>query len=1185
MKSKAVLGRAECARGLLLVAWGAGSVALCAPGCAATGPGDAPIASADEALRNSDSFAHPEIMAAGTLRTPGGGSFCTATLVAPGIAITAAHCLLGAWPRERLFGCNGSVVGQGWVAPTNPIDFHTTDSAGVSSAAWRVDAASILADAYPQVLDPSTGQPVCANVPVPASGSVCGLGQAACARLADSTCDPWPSWLQDIRSAQRDVALLRLRPSGVGQLAGAPGSAIPAPIPAIVRPNGRRLPRYLVADPAGATSSLAAMLPLQVTQIGYGMGSSGRGVGTTYAAGVNPGRGQSTPFGRQAAVPPDVNDCVARFNLAGERVDDLGVFSTLDATCVTLQARDVIGASSLGSFNGAGARIPGWQVSGPDAGTDVWGMPGDSGGPILFGAFPLPVQVPGRFVTPATAIAALPAPGYALGAVYSGGGERIDQDAGVFTYAGGSAAATFSPAVSDWLIAMLTDTDGDGVPDATDRFDGTDDLGTDSDADGHPDVVDLCPCDPMEQNPWTDGDKDGVCGFCRPSLKDVRATSATFCGDTCKVQVADNCSSAWNPDQKNANRPSELVQNAMELGDACEPVPVPLMKTASYTRAAKKLTGANVERTPITTTESFVNTLTVELMPPRDAMGVARPVTVPTTQVRYCRTSRTSTFRVDCFIDSEALGDRYLAQDKNFNSVTTRAAENSNTWWHRMTTSAGAAAGAPIGSRVYGNAATNASTSTDVTWNWQADYAYWVTRPYGAGFFTPSAVVGKNPGVPTNVADVPEDREYGRFWSHADTRVGMSGSSGIDVAGYHALKNGVAPAQELANGYEALQPYVRTSELGSPKLWTVDWTFPVYSCAPVDCPVYTQPTLDNCPMCGVTNRLPTTSTPIFTGLAAGTALRGLTGGTDAHLGALAQLPGGGMVSGEAGSSLAVSLSRSPSLVHAFAADVRWVGEHDSMAVAGVGMFMPTAIAMRGAAIEEAAFVSGPRLVSATDLVADASAERTARAVAEHLLAASEMPTPRTNAELVYHRGTGRLHVVGGTLANGREAGDVLTFDLRTGAWSTFTPRVALGTVRAASVSADGRTLWLAQEHGRTASLVRLDLTTGFESVVASGTARRAFAKLWLRADGMNGVVVAASTATAAQAFRVSSNASGTIIVTKLGALSNAVDAAPVVEDGSVRFLRRDAASSVPATTRLRVADGARSTTGALAALF
>jgi hypothetical protein len=185
------------------------------------------------------------------------------------------------------------------------------------------------------------------------------------------------------------------------------------------------------------------------------------------------------------------------------------------------------------------------------------------------------------------------------------------------------------------------------------------------------------------------------------------------------------------------------------------------------------------------------------------------------------------------------LGDRYLDRDTRGNVVTTRAAETANTWWHRMTTSAGAAPGSPIGARTYGNAAANASTTTDVTWNWQADFAYWVTRGYGAGFFAPSAVVGKNPGVPANVPDVPEDGQYGRLWSHADTRVGMAGSWSIDVAGYHAQKNSVNPAQELANGYATLQPYVRTSEIGQPKLWAIDWTFPVYSCAPIDCPSFT----------------------------------------------------------------------------------------------------------------------------------------------------------------------------------------------------------------------------------------------------------------------------------------------------------------------------------------------------------
>lgn len=835
----------------------------------------------------------------------------------------------------------------------------------------------------------------------------------------------------------------------------------------------------------------------------------------------------------------------------------------------------------------------GWRASGADASTDVWTGPGDSGGPTIIGAIPLPTPVPGPVIGAPTPVPALGTTPFVVAGVHSMGSDpasdpnNLGPDAGIRDISGAPtthSSATYAPAVSDWLIATLPDSDGDGVPDVTDRFSGVDDLGTDSDSDGTPDVADLCPCDPTERNPWTDGDKDGVCGYCSPSLKDPRAATNDLCANTCKAQAPDNCPSVANPDQKNANRPSELVNNAVELGDACEPVPVPLMRPASFTAAAKKLTGSNFERTPITTSESFVNTLTVELMPPRDAMGVARPVAVPTTQLRYCRTNLA--LDNDCFVDRRAVGDRYLDRDTRGNVVTTRAAETANTWWHRMTTSAGAAPGSPIGARTYGNAAANASTTTDVTWNWQADFAYWVTRGYGAGFFAPSAVVGKNPGVPANVPDVPEDGQYGRLWSHADTRVGMTGSWSIDVAGYHAQKNSVNPAQELANGYATLQPYVRTSEIGQPKLWAIDWTFPVYSCAPIDCPLFTQPSLDNCPMCGVTNRLPTTSTPIFSGLAAGSALRGVSGGRNGSgLDALAQLPGGGVVSGEAGSSLAVSLSRSPSLVQAFATGVRWVGEHDPIPQAGVGMLMPTALAIRGGAIEEAAFVSGSRLVSATDLIADANANAAARAVAERVLAANDMPSARTNAELVYHRATGRLYVVGGTLANGRDAGDVLAFDLRTGAWTMISARIPLGAVRAATVGADGTALWVAQERGASASLSRLDLATGLETPITSGAARRSFAKVWLRADGSTGVIVAASSTSRAEAFRVSASGTANPVVTKLGAVSGGIDAPPVVEDGTVRLLRRDPASSAPATTRVPMTGGTRSTTAALAALL
>ena len=131
---------ASVARRLLLLALAGGTSSLCGVGCAARPLETEPVASSDEGtLRNAALLGGGPLDAIGKLNMRFGA--CTATVVAPGIALTAAHCVADAIGMDIAHGCGGPL--GAWVRPRTPLSFEATDANGTSRQSWGVTAVNV----------------------------------------------------------------------------------------------------------------------------------------------------------------------------------------------------------------------------------------------------------------------------------------------------------------------------------------------------------------------------------------------------------------------------------------------------------------------------------------------------------------------------------------------------------------------------------------------------------------------------------------------------------------------------------------------------------------------------------------------------------------------------------------------------------------------------------------------------------------------------------------------------------------------------------------------------------------------------------------------------------------------------------------------------------------------------------
>jgi hypothetical protein len=285
---------------------------------------------------------------------------------------------------------------------------------------------------------------------------------------------------------------------------------------------------------------------------------------------------------------------------------------------------------------------------------------GDSGGPLLAGAS-LALPPGGAFPG---GLAPSPFPGLAV--PYAILGIVSAPASSLASPANSSPESIFSPVytedVSKFLAQKLMDSDGDGLPDLADpcplngnpgdNLDLDQDLLGDACPGGWP--KDPCPCSVID-----DADLDGVCDF--PNGFFLNTFSEQYeasCLTSAAIEGFDNCSTVINTDQNNCNFLAEKGNDALFMGDKCDPAPCPGIRP-TFTK--KPITEqVTIGTFPITITSFMAkyDLHRIELRPlgtrnyPVNPVGTVpqldTAVNVPTTDYRFCFPNAGELFNYRC---------------------------------------------------------------------------------------------------------------------------------------------------------------------------------------------------------------------------------------------------------------------------------------------------------------------------------------------------------------------------------------------------------------------------------------------------------------------------------------------------------------------------------------------------------
>jgi hypothetical protein len=599
----------------------------------------------------------------------------------------------------------------------------------------------------------------------------------------------------------------------------------------------------------------------------------------------------------------------------------------------------------------------------------------------------------------------------------------------------------------------------------------TPDDGTDSDGDYVPDACDDCPCDPDEVDPWTDGDKDGVCGLA--------------CGSDGPVRL-DNCPNVHNPLQENCNAEAEAARSALPLGDACDPVPCPAFSFQhdEFESVGIRVVGGGYVGCTEETLRGKLDAITLSPVgshgapdTPEGTRGVEVPVTPDWTEYRYCVDN--ADLNLDCSNPSNI-------KDNLIRARTSRSAEQYEDVWRRIwieeldppaVGSLGVANPADTGI-VYRN-----GTVVTRHWNWLQDFTYW------------SQAFPQHFSVPTSPVD-------GRLWAHAQTTIGMTAPASNPLGtGMHPRQDQPnQPADMLANHLRDMSPHfdrVKRTCWTTHEIWKLGpLARPCPGC-PDGAPLFEDPR-DDCPNCGALAPLEAGDLLDAQQLVVLPSSKGtLVGVLDAD-GSIAP------VEARLGKMFAASLST----------DAMWLSAVEPNPMLGRGAVGPGAVQLSpdGTTVIDQLFVRKHRAFSQRDLGVEIPAP-----TGNALAGSTAGPAPRRGALGVYARSSGEVFVLGGTHAvTGAALQDIWWRGIDEGAaWKQISTRgYRPGKVLAATRSYQDRKLWVLDEvavgMGRFARLVRITPGTGQVEEVGRWSMSGLFDSHWLVLDQDGSVLVAAS---------------------------------------------------------------------------
>lgn len=309
------------------------------------------------------------------------------------------------------------------------------------------------------------------------------------------------------------------------------------------------------------------------------------------------------------------------------------------------------------------------------------------------------------------------------------------------------------------------DKDSDGVGNACDPCPLDPDNG-DEDGDAILDCLDACPED--ANNPDKDG--DGLIDCVDPCPKDGKLTPDDVWGDADhdgRCNSADNCPTAANPFQDNANLRSERAHNTEELGDACDPVPVPAAEPVAVIEEdpaglkpcidSPNCPGATADdQVFVQCGKVFYDTLSVRPLRSQhrtDRSQWQNVLGVPTS-ARFCQYDPKQNFK--CINPMADIQDARLYDAACASGCGTPESEKIR--YHRISFSSGGNKNPDDSPATLDYAADPSTPGHKILWKWsyQADFQRWLA----AGQINPSL----NLKSPSELV--------GALWLHAHTKVG-----------------------------------------------------------------------------------------------------------------------------------------------------------------------------------------------------------------------------------------------------------------------------------------------------------------------------------------------------------------------------------------------------------------------------